>query len=379
MATITRRESKAGTISYLVQVRLKDRPPIVKTFAAREYGSAKAAQRAAQAWAVETEQELRSGRLDGLGRRRTVGDLIGVYTRDILPTLRRRKAAYRKVAQLKWWESRLGADRPLDEIDGPLLVTIKKEILSTRSGPTFNRYLAALSSVMKAAVQTLHWIRENPCRWVERAPDGRRRTRFFNPDEDELPRLLAACKQRKKELYEIVVVALCTGGRRAKVEGLDWDHVNLSWDTLGQPDDEGSVTFPDTKNDEDVTVPLFGEALDILRQRYRQRRIDTRLVWPNRSGRKPLHTRTSWDKAREDAGLPFGKEHGLDAVVFHTLRHATGSRLAMSGATVPEIQAHLGQRTSLAAENYIHLASSHRSTVARRMHEKFLKAELGGG
>lgn len=378
MATITRRESKAGTISYLVQVRVKEQPPAAKTFSAREHGSAKAAQRAAQAWAVETERAVRTGRFTD-ARRRTLGELIEVYERDIVPTLRRRKAAHKKLAQLRWWESRLGSHRPLDEIDGPLLLRVKKELMSTRSGPTFNRYLAALSSAMKAAVQTLHWMRENPCRWVERAPDGFRRTRFFDPDQDELPRLLAACKARSPELYEIVVVALCTGGRRAKVEGLDWDHVNLSWETLGKPDDEGSATFPDTKNGEDVTVPLFGEALDLLRQRYRRRRIDTRLVWPRRDGLKPIRTRTDWDEARKAAGLPFGREQGLDAVVFHTLRHATGSRLAMSGATVPEIQAHLGQRTALAAENYIHLARSHKSTVARRMHEKFLKAELGAG
>lgn len=362
MATYLKRKTKDGEHRVVAMVRVRPHPAECQTFGNK---------RDAKRWAEPREQELRKTPA-GLDIKHTLGELIAYYKQVVLPTLPRRKSAHKKAGYLAWWEKRIGADTPLTEITGQLLLTIKGEMLkSGKSGPTFNRYLSNLSAVMKVAIRTLQWLRENPCAWVERAPDGFKRTRYLDPDTDQVHRLLVACREQSQELYEMALVSLWTGGRRSKVEGLSWDDIDLSWETVGKDDDEGAVLFRDTKNTDDVRVAIFAEPLDLLRQRYRQRRMDSRYVWPHpKDGTRTLWTRNQWDKARKAAGLPFGKAVGRDTFCWHTFRHAAGARLAMGGASTHQIKEHLGQRTAAAAEHYIHFAASHRSTVGRRMSDR---------
>lgn len=69
-----------------------------------------------------------------------------------------------------------------------------------------------------------------------------------------------------------------------------------------------------------------------------------------------LHKR--WAQARTAAGP------ALTGVRFHDLRHAAGTMAAWTGATLREIQAHLGHSTPAAAHRYQHAAEDRRRILA---------------
>ena len=65
-------------------------------------------------------------------------------------------------------------------------------------------------------------------------------------------------------MYDIVILALNTGARRSELEGLRWREVDLK---------EEMVTFIKTKNGEDRTIPLSTEASEVLKTRFRARKL----------------------------------------------------------------------------------------------------------
>jgi integrase len=119
------------------------------------------------------------------------------------------------------------------------------------------------------------------------------------------------------------------------------------------------IVFRDTKNTEHRGVPLVGLALDVMREHAKVQRIDTNLVFPNASGKRPLSIRSAWEVAVKRAGL--------EDFTFHDLRHSCASYLAMNGATLSAIGAVLGHKSLQMVKRYSHLAEDHTRTVLTRM------------
>ena len=84
------------------------------------------------------------------------------------------------------------------------------------------------------------------------------------------------------------MLALATGARRGELLALRWSDVDLKRCTL---------TFHETKNGERRAVPLTGQALTLMQQYARVRRIDTVLVFPDASGKRPVGIREAWEYA----------------------------------------------------------------------------------
>jgi integrase len=169
--------------------------------------------------------------------------------------------------------------------------------------------------------------------------------------EDERQRLLAACRQsRNKYVHIVVVLALSTGGRRGELLNLRWADVNFT---------RGMLTFRETKNGETRSVPLTGYALEVLAQHAQIRRLDTTLVFPNATGKRPLSIRDAFENAVERAGL-------VD-FHFHDTRHDFASNLAMHGASLVEIAEVLGHKTLQMVKRYAHLTVAHTAGVVARM------------
>jgi integrase len=81
-----------------------------------------------------------------------------------------------------------------------------KRVKAKRSGPTVNRYLAALSVCLTYAVKTLQWIERNPCERITKMPENRGRVRFLSDSERD--RLLSACRQSSNpDLYIAVGIS----------------------------------------------------------------------------------------------------------------------------------------------------------------------------
>jgi integrase len=282
----------------------------------------------------------------------TLSELFRQYESDYLCD-RARSTRYQLQRFLAQVLRDLG-DLPLSELTPDALRELKRRLSATRKPGTVHKYLSRLDTVLKIAVEDYEWLAVNPMKKVKRPTASAGVVRYL--DAQELPRLLDAARHsRNKLLYPLVVLALGTGGRRGELLGLRWEEVDIQG---------GVVYFLRTKTNHSRRVPLLGEARAILGQLAQVREPGVPWVFRNPSGARTRVMHTSWDKAKQRAGLKDFR--------FHDLRHTFASYMAMSGASLRDIAEVLGHRNIQQTMMYAHLAHSHVDSVVERMHEAFL-------
>lgn len=349
MASIDRRVSPEGAVSYQVRVRLKGHPTQTATFARLTD---------ARRWAQQTEAAIREGRhfKTTEANRRTLTDLVDRYLREVMPG---KKSARGQGIQLCWWRAELG-HHVLADITPALLAEYRDRLAAgitpkrqPRSGSTVNRYLAALSHAFTIATNEWLWLEDNPLRRVRKLKEPRGRVRFLS--DEERCRLLAACKASgNSDLYPAVVLALSTGARQQEIMSLRWPDIDLT---------RGMIVVQESKNGERRALPLVAHAAELIRERGRVRRLNTDLVFPSaRHPQQPIELRTPWQAALKQADIKDFK--------WHDLRHSAASYLAMNGATLAEIAAVLGHRTLAMVKRYAHLSEAHTARVIERMNRQ---------
>jgi integrase len=344
MASFEKRVSDDGATSYRVKIRLRGHEPVSATF-----------QRLtdAKTWAAQTETELKANRYFGASKRHTVEDLLDHYEKEGVPHL---KSARDVKQRLGVWRTRVGHLLLCDLSVG----TIKKhkdELKATpkgrggeRSGADVNRTMAALSSALSFAVKELEWLEDNPMVRVRKFAESRGRVRYLS--EEELPELLKACRASKNnDLLVAVMLALSTGARQAEVMGLRWKQIDLKAKT---------ALLIDTKNGERRTLPVVGEALDLLIARGKVRTLTDDRVFPaGRRSKKPdavADLRAPWEAALKAAKI--------EDFHWHDLRHTCASYMAMSGVSQIEMAKLLGHRTLAMTMRYSHLSPQRTIEVA---------------
>jgi integrase len=343
MATIVRRTSQEGHVTFLVRVRRKGAPSQTATF--QKLSDAKK-------WAQIIEGAVAAGQHFPTteAKRHTVGALIDRYVQDILPH-KRNSTLRDQQRQLQWWKTQLG-QYPLSELSPARIVACRDLLARTRANGTVNRYLAAFSHALSIAVREWQWCEDNPMRKVRKLKEPRGRVRFLS--EEERHRLLESCRaSRNKQLYLVTILALATGARRMELLRLTWQDVNLQ---------RGVLIFQHTKNGERRQVPLSGYALQLLSTQAAHQQADTDLVFPRRKNKKiPMCLRKAWEQATQRAGIPDFR--------FHDLRHSAASYLAMNGASLMEIAEVLGHKSLNMVKRYAHLSESHTRSIVARMNQ----------
>jgi integrase len=348
MPTIEKRKNTEGETVYRVRVRTRG-ANISETF----YRLADA-----KAWARDTESNVERGRYAVLeADRRTLGELVERYIAEVIPT--KKDWAKQQVTHLRDWLAIIGNVKlsrvTTDAIERARLVVAKTPYKRsehgeehTREPGTINRRYAALQHCLGKAFDW-GWIERNPIDRVKKYREPSGRVRFLSTYERDS--LLKACREvGTPQMRLLVLLALCSGARDMELRGLEWDRVNLR---------DGSALVEETKNGQRRTLTIAGAALDELREWAKVRRIDTKLVFPNTNGDKPLQVRKVWEQVRDAAGL-----HDFR---FHDLRHSAASELAAQGATLREIGAVLGHRTAQMTQRYAHLTEQHQSALVRKM------------
>jgi len=345
MASVDRRVSEDGRITYRARVRVRGYPTQSATFQRKAL---------ARQWAEQTEAAIREGRYfkTSQAHKRTLGELVDRYLAEVMPG---KPASIRvQKTQLLWWKHQLG-QYCLAQVTPELVATCKKRLArgltpkgSRRAAGTVNRYLAALSHAFTYAIREVRWAETNPVRSVSREREPRGRVRFL--DNDEKDRLLRSCRSSKSStLYPLVVLALSTGARQGELLRLRWNAI----DTV-----RGVAIIHQTKNGERRAVPITGYATELLQGMRRVRQIHTDFLFPSRSG-NPTFPRKAWEGAL--------KEARIEDFRFHDLRHTAASYLAMSGATLAEIAEVLGHKTLAMVKRYSHLSEQHTIKVVARM------------
>lgn len=181
---------------------------------------------------------------------------------------------------------------------------------------------------------------------VDNLPNPFSKVRQYNPDNEvtrylsneERNRLLAAALKVSQHLYEIVVVALSTGLRKANILNLRRDHVNF----------EKGVIQIRQKGDRPHTVYLPPELAEMLQAIPDN---GTPWFWISKKTGKPYDRdwRRPWFKAKTLAGID-------SAFRFHDLRHDAGTAIyRASGRDLKTAQRFLGHRQLQTTLRYAHL------------------------
>jgi integrase len=358
MATIRQRKRR-GKAVFHVQVRMAGFPARTKSFPTR---------RLADRWATKIEAQMIEGRhfRDPEARNRTLTEAIDRYMAEEAP----KKRGVMTRANLQWWRDRLGHLK-LSEISPAILVEHRGKLQQEpykrakpesprsivkgdakqfkRSAATVNRYLQSLSHVFTIAMREWHWLEHNPMLAVSKLREGRGRVRYLR--EDERDRLLRETA-KDPTLHLLTVLALSTAARAGELCSLRWDDVEIK---------EQRLLFRITKNAQPRVVWVHGEALRLVREHAKVRRLDGRLFASSRGG-------------KYDYAKPFRAACAAAKVAdfrFHDLRHSAATYLAREGATEQQLKA-IGGWKSGVVSRYVHLAAGDAKDVLERMNEKIL-------
>ena len=335
MASIEKRVSDDGSITYRVKIRLKGQVPESASFTrltdARE-------------WGKKIESEMKAGRYFGVSKRHTVSEMLDSYEKYMLQKL---KSAKSVKARLDWWRNLHGKKLLVDltpdviaKARDQLKETPKKRGGGIRTAADVNRTLAALSSACGYAVKELGWLERNPLERVTKGTESKGRVRFLS--DEELPIFLKACRDSENSnLYLAVILSLTTAGRQSEIMGLRWKQIDLKRRT---------AILGDTKNGDARVLPLSGEAVGLLQDREKVRNLDDDRLFPSKEGSKT---------AFMDLRYVFATALDIAQIKdfhWHDLRHTAASYLAMSGTSPLEIAKILGHRTMAMVARYSHLS-----------------------
>lgn len=373
MATIRARTKRGKSVLH-VQVRMKGYPARTASFPTR---------RQAERWATTIEAEMIEGKhfRNVEARRRTLGEAIDRYLKSEVTKLR--DGSMHK-QNLPWWKEKLGHLR-LSEITPAILVEHRDKLAAetyTRARPqskrttlkegeapkrfkrapnTINNYLRPLGRVFTLARREWHWISHNPMEGVSLLPTGRGRVRFLS--EDERFRLLKETA-RDPQLHTAVVLALSTAARASEITNLCWGDIEYEQrsQASGAPREAARVLLRQTKNGTPRSVWLHGEALRLLKDHGKIRRLNDDRVFVSVKGKRYRYDET-FRAACEVAKV--------SNFTFHGLRHSAATYLAREGATEQQLKA-IGGWKSNVVSRYVHLAAEDAKGVLERMNEKIL-------
>lgn len=194
---------------------------------------------------------------------------------------------------------------------------------------------------------------------------------------DELERLLRAIPAHRKMLdgkpgptpddewlSAMIRVAVCTGLRRAELRNLRWNDLDLDNGFLHVRNrSDGSFK---SKSGSERIVPLRGDGLERLRQMDTARTDDLDgPVFTDRDGNRVKLDRIS---KRFKFYVRKAKLKNADRLHFHSLRHTTGSWLAMKGVPMPVISKIMGHSSTAVTEVYANVS---KDVTVKAMEEVF--------
>ncbi len=370
MATIRERAKGDGTRAFHVQVRMAGYPSRTASLSSK---------RQAERWAKTVEAEMIEGRhfRSAEARRRTLAEAIDRYLEREVPKLRDGRM---HTSTLPWWREKLGRFK-LCDITPALIAQYRDKLAAEpyrrarpgakrsslkagerarefkRKPNTVNNYLVPLGRMFSVARREWHWITHNPMEGVAKLPASPGRVRYLS--EDERQRLLAETA-KDPQLHALAVLALSTAARAGELMGLTWRDVDLT---------DGRVLLRKTKNTQPRVIWVHGEALRLLKEHGKDRRLDDDPVF---LGAAP--------GSRYDYHTPFKAACAAASVRdfrFHDLRHSAATYLAREGATEHQLKV-IGGWKSNVVSRYVHLAAEDAKAVLERMNVKILGTGAAG-
>jgi len=243
-------------------------------------------------------------------------------------------------------------DTPLSQITSWNIEKWKSDLRKTLKPTSVNRHMTVLKHMFKKAVE---WglVKTNPTVGIKRFPEADPRTRFLT--EDELERLLAACKEQKRQpwLLPLVTVAVHTGMRQGELLGLRWSNVDLN---------RGLITLQQDKTLKIKSIPINEAAREALIWLDKHRYGDHVFMY---HWQKPI------GKANvQESIYKVCSKAGIDDFTFHGIRHTFGSHLVMAGVDLATVSKLMGHTKINMTMRYAHLAPKHEAEAVAKLNAR---------
>jgi len=256
------------------------------------------------------------------------------------------KTNWRDYNKQKYFLEALGkhfGDTPLSQITSWHIEKWKSDLRKTLKPNSVNRHMTIIKHMFKMAVV---WglVKTNPTIGIKRFPEAESKTLYL--DEDELERLLLACKEQKRQpwLLPLVTLGVHTGMRRGELLGLRWDNVNL---------DRGLITLQQSKTLKIKAIPINESAREALIWLDKHRYGDHVFMYHWQKPIGKANVQKSIDRVCSKAGI--------DDFTFHGTRHTFGSHLVMAGVDLATVSKLMGHTKINMTMRYAHLAPQARS------------------
>ncbi|MBN2646140.1 MAG: tyrosine-type recombinase/integrase [Desulfuromonadaceae bacterium] len=226
----------------------------------------------------------------------------------------------------------------LDQVTRRHCVDLFSHHRATHEPGSTNRIIILCRYIFNCAIRwEVPCITQNPTSGIDLFQENNQRERYLS--EEEARRLFDALEQSEsKHLKYIISMLLLTGARKNEVLNAKWTDIDMErrlW----------RIEF--NKSGKTRYVPLSDGMLQLLQSLPRSEE-DVYLFPSPKSGGPYVQIFSSWDKARERAGL-------LDLRI-HDLRHSFASMLINSGRSLYEVQKLLGHTQVKTTQRYSHLS-----------------------
>lgn len=326
MATIRKRVLKDGSASYLVVIRKTGAPHISKTFSNEQK---------AKVWARRIEVQADDGSYREVTKEErtlTLSAALERYRTEVLDEVKKR----REIGFIQQWLTRPIASKFLSSIRSTDITEAITEMRAEGKGPrTINLHLAVVSHLYTVA--TKDWGMEflsNPVLVVRKPKTPAGRDRLLT--DEELERLLEACRSINPDLANMVLFAKYTALRQSELLEMTWDMVDLReriYHVVGAKD-------PTVAGGRDRDVPLSLDAMHILESLERR---DDRRVW---SYQTTDGLRASFGKAKLRANIR--------DFHFHDLRHHAATDFVEGALDLISVSAITGHKSLQMLKRYTH-------------------------
>lgn len=351
--SVYKRKDRNGKITgWRAVVRIKGYPTVCKEFERKQE---------ADDWKLQITRQIKAGRFqfDQHKVQRTYSELVDHFVKS--GALEHHRSAQDTIRHLEYWKVRLGA-YALVHLTPERLGKERQHLIDTptyrntkRSSATVNRYIASLSASLTYACRQLRWINDNPCFNLIKLKEAPGRDRILT--EEEVQRLLTACRESScKLLYCIVLMAFTTGMRQGEILGLTWNQVDL---------DNKIAHLKETRNGSPRSVSLMDAVVEELRTIFQNRNAAKAFIFASKTAFGALDISKPWNEALKQANI--------ENFVFHGIRHHFATLAAKSGASNLQLKAALGHKTLQMLERYTHLDVQ----ITRHINEQVSQKILG--
>ncbi len=320
MATFIKRGNK-----HFVQIRRKGFPTTCRSFHLKAD---------AEEWARAMETKADRGDLPT-----PVKVLAGYKVRNIIERYRdeitvKKRSADSEIYLINAFLREPVADMTLVQVNFSHFSKHRERRLKTVKPGTVNRELGIVRHAFDIAMR--EWdipLRENPLAKLKKMKVSNSRCRRMGPEEWEAIKT-AAATCRNPFIMPLIRLAIETAMRRGELLALQWQHIDFETRT---------AHIPVTKNGHSRTIPLTGEALNILRE-IKNMRFNNEEIFPSVSSNAADH---AWDRIIQRAKI--------ENLHFHDLRHEAISRFFEKGLSLPEVALISGHRDFRMLFRYTHL------------------------